>query len=134
MQYDLLVVDNYIKNINTVNADDVQSAYFPQSKFYLKILSILYFIEGTNTSIDASVMETVIKTMHVFNNIHITSKLRVVKMSSKSDIVIVWIDIWNSQSGSSAKSLINTCFNVGSHIATICRANMNLGTPQCKSY
>jgi len=127
-------VDNYIKNINTVNADDVQSAYFPQSKFYLKILSILYFIEGTNTSIDASVMETVIKTMHVFNNIHITSKLRVVKMSSKSDIVIVWIDIWNSQSGSSAKSLINRCFNVGSHIATICRANMNLGTPQCKSY
>jgi len=38
-------------------------------------------------------METVIKTTHVFNNTHIISKPRVVKVSPKSDMAIVWIDI-----------------------------------------
>lgn len=51
-QLDLSVVDNYIKNSNLVDIDNVQSAHLPQSKFYLKILGIPYFIEGTNTLID----------------------------------------------------------------------------------
>ena len=46
---------------------------------------------------------------------------------------IVWIDIWDHQSGSKAKYLINRCFNIGRYIATIRGANMNLGVPQCKN-
>jgi len=38
-------------------------------------------------------METVIKTTHVFNNTHIVFKPRIVKVSPKSDMVIVWINI-----------------------------------------
>ena len=122
-------MDNYIKNSNSVNANNVQNACLPQSKFYLKILSILYLIKSTNTPIDASVMETVIKTTHMFNNICIASKPRVVKMSPKSDIVIIWIDICDLQSSSSVKSLINRWFNVRSHIATIHEANINPEVP-----
>ena len=76
-----------------MNIKDVQSAWLLQSKSYLKILSISYLIEGTNTPINASVIETVIKTTHVFNNTHIVSKPKVVKVSPKSDMAIVWIDI-----------------------------------------
>jgi len=76
-----------------MNTKDIQSAWLLQSKSYLKILSISYLIEDTNTPINASVMETIIKTTHVFNNTCIVSKLRVVKVSPKSDMAIVWIDI-----------------------------------------
>ena len=40
---------------------------------------------------------------------------------------IIWIDIWDVQSGSKAKGLINQYFNVGKYIATIRDANMNPG-------
>ena len=49
-------------------------------------------------------------------------------------MVIVWVDIWNVQSGSKTKSLINRCFNIRNNIATIRGANMNLGMPQCKNH
>ena len=48
-------------------------------------------------------------------------------------MAIIWIDIWNTQSKSKAKGLINRRFNIGSFIATIHRANMNLGVPQYKN-
>ena len=48
-------------------------------------------------------------------------------------MAIVWIDIWDVQSGKNAKMLINRCFNVGNYIATIRGANMNPGVPQCKN-
>ena len=47
------------------------------------------------------------------------SKPHVIKVSPKSDMLIIWIDIWDVQSGSKAKSIINRCFNVGRLIVTI---------------
>ena len=47
-------------------------------------------------------------------------------------MAIIWLDVWNSQNKTSAKRLINCCFNVGKYITTIRRANMNLGVLQCK--
>ena len=46
---------------------------------------------------------------------------------------IIWINIWDIQSESKAKSLINQCFNVERYIATIRGANMNSSVPQCKN-
>jgi len=48
-------------------------------------------------------------------------------MLPKLDIAIIWLDIWDIQSGSKAKGLINRCFNVESYITTIRGTNMNLG-------
>ena len=39
--------------------------------------------------INSEVMEIVIKSMHIFNNVNIASKPYIVKVSSKSDMVIV---------------------------------------------
>ena len=61
------------------------------------------------------------------------SKPRVIKVSPKSDIAIVWINIWDVQSGVNAIMLINRCFNIGNHIATIRGANMNPGIPLCRN-
>ena len=74
-------------------------------------------------------MEIIIKFTHIFNNIYITSKPYVIKVSPKSDMAIIWVNIWDSQSGISARILINQCFNVGSYITTIQGANMNPEVP-----
>jgi len=78
-------------------------------------------------------VETILKQNHIFDNISLVLRPRVIKISSKSDISIVWIDIWDVQSGSNIKMLINRCFNVGRYIATICEANINPGVPQYKN-
>jgi len=46
---------------------------------------------------------------------------------------IIWFDIWDAQSSSRAKDLINRHFNVGNYIATIQSANMNPEVLQCKN-
>jgi len=78
-------------------------------------------------------IETILKQNHIFDNISLASKPKVIKVSPKSDMSIVWLDIWDVQSGSNMKMLINKCFNVGNYITTICGANMNPGVPQCKN-
>ena len=133
-QSDLSIIDNYIKNSNDVNALQVENSRLPMSKSYLKIIGIPFFPHSNSmeklTSFD---VETILKQNHIFDNISLVSKPRVIKVSPKSDMAIVWLDIWDVQSGKNAKLLINRCFNVGNYIATIRGVNMNPGVLQCKN-
>jgi len=52
-------------------------------------------------------VELVIKQNQIFDNVTLTSKPRVIKVSPKSDMAIIWVDIWDTQSGIKAKDLIN---------------------------
>ena len=72
-------------------------------------------------------VETIIKNNHIFNNIAIVSRPRIIKVSPKSNIAIIWLNIWDVQSESKAKGLINRYFNIESFITTIQGANMNPG-------
>ena len=133
-QSDLSIIDNYIMNSNDVNALQVENSRLPMSKSYLKIIGIPFFPhENPTDKLTSSDVETILKQNHIFDNISLASKPRVIKVSPKSDMAIVWIDIWDVQSGKNAKMLINRCFNIGDYIATIRGANMNLGVPQCKN-
>ena len=78
-------------------------------------------------------VKTIIKNNYIFMNITIISRPRVIKIFPKSDIAIIWLNIWDIQSKSKAKGLINRCFNIGSYIPTIKEVNMNLEVPQCKN-
>ena len=82
----IYVINNYIKNTNNIDPNNVQEACLPQSKLYLKILDIPYLLKGINIPIDFSI---IIKATHIFNNIKITSKSCVVKVLPKSDMVII---------------------------------------------
>ena len=84
----LSMVENYIKNTNSINSNDVQTAQLAQSKLYLKFLGILYIIKYTNIPINLSIVETIIKSTYIFDNICIISKSYVVKVSFKSDMAI----------------------------------------------
>jgi len=119
--------------LNCIKIDSVKVPYLSQSKSYLKIIGIPYLVENTNTSITADVVEAIIKRNNIFNNIAIVSRSCVIKVSPKSDMAIIWLDVWDVQSGNKAKELINRCFNIRSYITTICGANMNPDVSQCKN-
>ena len=131
---DLITIENYVKNLESIDSSQVDTPHLPQSKSYLKIIGIPYFSNGNlQDHFNANKVKTIIKQNHIFNNITFTSKPRVIKVSLKSDMAIIWIDIWDAQSGIKAKNLINRCFNVGSFITTIRGANANPSVSQCKN-
>ena len=130
---DLQAIEKYIKSTSSVDTKQVQSLWLSQSKSYLKIISIPYLSKVTNTCIISEDTENFLKNTHIFNNIVLASKSRIIKVSSKSDMAIIWIDIQNAQSSSKAKSLMNWKFNIGRFIATVCGANMNPSILQCKN-
>ena len=133
-QSDLQIISQYIKRSKDINELQVEEPRLPQSKSYLKIIDIPFFPNGkTQDRLNTSDIENILKQNQIFDDIKLASRPRVVKVSPKSDISIVWIDIWDHQSGNKAKCLINWCFNVGRYITTIRGANMNLGVPQCKN-
>jgi len=129
-QYDLLIIEQYVKNSNDINALQVEEPHLPKSKSYLKIIGISYYPHGNSQDrLNSSDIETILKQNQIFDNVTLVSRPRVIKVSPKSDMSIVWIDIWDVQSDSKAKILINRCFNVRRYIMTIRGANMNPGIP-----
>jgi len=91
-------------------------------------------MENTNTLLSMDIVENIIKNNHIFNNIMITSKPKIIKVLPRSDMAIIWLDIWNLQSSSKAKGLINRYFNVGNYITIIQETNINPEVLQCKNY
>ena len=92
---DLQIIKRYVKNTNQINSDNVKTPQLPQSKSYLKIISIPYLLKNTNTPMMTDVVETIIRNNHIFNNIIVASRLRNIKVFLKLDIVIIWLDIWD---------------------------------------
>ena len=133
-QSDMSIIDQYVKNSNDINSLQVEESRLSKSKSYLKIIGILFFLHANSQEkLMSNDIELILKQNHIFDNISLVSKPRIIKVSLKSNMSIIWIDIWDVQSGSNAKMLINRCFNVGRYIATIRGANMNPGILQCKN-
>ena len=86
---DLQMIEKYVKQTNQIDWENVETPWLPQSKFYLKIIGIPYLLENTNTSISVDVVETIIKSNYIFNNITVTSKLKIIKVFLKSDMAII---------------------------------------------
>ena len=86
-----------------------------------------YFLKNTNLLINSNIIEEIIKNTHIFNNIVLASCLCIIKTSSKSNIAIIWVDIWNFQNGIKLKCLINRYFNIDHYITIIRGTNTNSG-------
>ena len=104
---DLQAIEQYIESVVCIELEQVQSLRLFQSKSYLKIISVPYLNKSTNTHISSDKIEKILKGNHIFNDVVLASKSRIIKVSPKSDMSIIQINIWNSQSSSKAKSLIN---------------------------
>ena len=86
-------IEKYIKNAYYIETNQIESLRLPQLKLFLKIIGISYISKTTNTYISSNKIEKIIKDNHIFNNIFLVSKPRVIKVSSKSDMSIIWINI-----------------------------------------
>ena len=80
---DLNVIEKYIKDLNNIDSSNTINPRLFQSKFYLKILDILYCIEDTNLPITTDIVKKVIQTTHIFNNFVLTSYLHIIFVISK---------------------------------------------------
>ena len=85
----LNIIEKYIKELNNVNIINAISPRVLQSKSYLKILGISYFIKNTNLPIILDFIKSVIKSTYILNDIVLTSYPQVIKVLSKSNIVII---------------------------------------------
>ena len=65
----------------------------PQSKLYLKILGIPYYIKDTNLLITIDIIKKVFQTTYILNNIILASQPYIIKAPPKSNVVVIWIDI-----------------------------------------
>ena len=99
-------IEKYVKNSLQTTDDSIATSRLSQSKSYLKIVGIPYFVDKSNMCISSEDIKHILKNNHIFNDIVLVSKLRVIKVSPKSDMAIVWIDIWNTQNSNNAKSSI----------------------------
>ena len=95
-QSDMSIIDNYVKNLNDINSLQVDEPRLPKSKSYLKITGIPFFPHSNSQErLTSDDIKMILKQNHIFDNVSLASKLRVIKVSSKSDMSIVWIDIWD---------------------------------------
>jgi len=102
---DLSTIKKYLKNIQNVNPDSIESPHLPKSKSYMKIVGLPYSSKlGVMTP---DIIEGVLKYSHLFKDAILASKPHIIKASPKSDKTVVWVDIWDSQSSSCAKNIIN---------------------------
>ena len=94
-QSDMSIINNYVKNSNDINSLQVNEPQLPKSKSYLKITGISFFPHtNSQEKLTSNDIEVILKQNHIFDNISLTLKPRVIKVFSKSDMSIVWIDIW----------------------------------------
>jgi len=127
----LATIEKYLKSIQNVDSDSIESPSLPKSKSYMKIIGLPYKIN--QDVISSNFIEGVLKETHLFKGVVLASKPHVIKAFLKSEMAVVWVDIWDSQSGSSVKNIINCRFNIGRFIVTIKGTNINPGVPQCKN-
>jgi len=124
-------IENFLKKIDNIDPISIEAPRLPKSKSYMKIVRLPYNSElGTITP---DFIKGILKETHLFKDATLASKPCVIKASTKSDKAVVWVDIWDSQSSSAAKNIINCHFNIGCYIATVRGTNMNPGIPQCKN-
>ena len=126
---DLSLLEKYFKGLGDLELKDI-SPRLLQSKSFLKILGVPYF-DNDLTPINSAQVEAILSNTHIFNNIIMSSHPRVIRASKNLDMAVIWVDIWDSQNSTKAKTVLNRSFNFGHHIATIRGISMNLGVPQC---
>ena len=73
--------------MDVIDSENIIAPRLSQLKSYLKILNI---------PITSDVVKRIIKTIYTLNNVTLTSKPKFIKALPKSNIAVIWIDIWNA--------------------------------------
>ena len=83
----LSTIEKYLKSIQNVNSNSIESLCLPKSKSYMKIIGLSYKID--QDAISPDYIKGVLKETYLFNGIILVSKSYVIKASPKSDMAVV---------------------------------------------
>ena len=83
----LSTIEKYLKNIQNVNLDSIESPHLPKSKLYMKIVELLYL--SKLRVITPDIIEGVLKDSHLFKDTVLALKPYIIKASPKSDKAVV---------------------------------------------
>ena len=86
---DLQEVEKYVKNMLYMEVNQISFPRLPQSKSYLKIVGIPYLIDQLNTWMSSDNVKKILKNNHIFNDIVLMSKPKIIKVSPKLDMSII---------------------------------------------
>ena len=84
---DLSTIERYLKSIQNIILDSIESLHLPKSKSYMKIIGLLYSSKLGVLSPDY--IEGVLKNSHLFKDATLASKPCIIKASPKSDKAVV---------------------------------------------
>ena len=83
----LSTIEKYLKNIQNVILESIESPHLPKSKSYMKIIELPYSSELGVLSPDY--IEGILVKSHLFKDMTLASKPRIIKGSPKSDKAVV---------------------------------------------
>jgi len=90
LQLDLQIIDQYMKKSEDINELQVEEPRLPQLKSYFKIIGISYYPNSKfQKHLNSSDVEVILKQNQIFDNIKLTSRPRIIKVSPKSDMSII---------------------------------------------
>ena len=82
----LTTIKKYIKNINNIALDLIESSRLPKSKLYLKIIRLLHLMG--NSIITSNFVKGILKETYLFKDVSLASKLQIIKASPKSNMAV----------------------------------------------
>jgi len=83
----LSTIKKYLKNVQNINLNSIESPRLPKSKSYMKIIGLLYSSKlGVITS---DIIEGVLKDSHLFKDAILASKPCIIKASPKSNKAVI---------------------------------------------
>jgi len=127
---ELEVIKQWLKKTAGLGENTEVEPRLPQSKSFLKILGILYWDSKSSLPITPVQVETALSNSPLFEGVTLASMPRIMKALPSSDMLVIWIDIWDSQKGSKGKTLINCSLNFGYYTATVRGTAMYPGVAQ----
>ena len=130
---ELEVIKQWLKKTAGLGESTEVEPRLPQSKSFLKILSVPYWDSKSSLPITPAQVEAALSNSPLFEGISLASTPCIMKASPSSDMSVIWIDIWDSQKHSKGKTLINRSFNFGRHTATVWGTAMHPGVAQCRN-
>ena len=84
---DLSTIEKYLKNVQNINPDSIESSCLPKSKLYMKIIGLPYLSELGVMSPD--IIKGILKDLYLFKDATLALKPQVIKASPKSDKAVV---------------------------------------------
>ena len=87
-------IEDFLKKIDNINSDSIKGPYLPNFKSFMKIIRLPY--NSKQEVLTLNFIKGVLKETYLFKDIVLALKPCIIKAFPKSNMVMVWVNIWDS--------------------------------------